>query len=277
MGDVGLQWLKHVKAEYNLPVATEVSTPEQVQKALAAGIDYLWLGARTSANPILVQAIADEIAKGSPKGVLIKNPVNEDADLWIGNIQRLTTNCQRPVYAVHRGCNHHPCWAMAYQLRKKLPEVPLLLDPSHMSGDAGKVAELCSIADELAYDGLMIEVHDRPQEALSDAKQQITPDELEQIMLQSSNAQSSNRQLTWLRRMMDEVDDTLWETIARRMNVSRQIGEYKKANGIEVVQPTRFEEIKTKRLAWATEHNLSEESVRELLETLHRESIRQQQ
>ena len=276
VGDIGLKWLQRVKQEYNLPVATEVSTPEQVQKAFAAGIDYLWLGARTSANPILVQAIADEMEKGSPKGVLIKNPVNEDAALWIGNIKRLQAT-KLPIYAVHRGCNHKPCWAMAYQLRKELPGIPLLLDPSHMSGDASKVSGLCRDASELQYDGLMIEVHDRPQEALSDAKQQITPEQLETILESKKQKAESPLDLLWLRKMMDEVDDALWETIVKRMAVSRQIGEYKKTNGIEVVQPTRFEEIMTKRLAWAKEHNLSEDAVRELMETRHRESIRQQQ
>ncbi len=283
VGDVGLTWLQRVKREYGLPVATEVATPEQVRKALDAGIDYLWLGARTSANPILVQTLADAIKENpqSLKGILVKNPVNEDAALWIGNIQRLQAT-KLPVFAVHRGCNHRPCWAMAYRLRQEMPEVPLLLDPSHMSGDAARVSGLCRIAAELQYDGLMIEVHDNPQHALSDAKQQITPAELEQIILQLSNVQLSNCpfsdcQLTWLRRMMDEVDDALWETIAKRMEVSRQIGAYKKAHNMEVVQPERFEEILTKRLAWAQNKSLTASAVRQIMEALHSESIRIQQ
>lgn len=261
-------------------VATEVSTPEQVRKALEAGIDYLWLGARTSANPILVQAIADEIAKGSPKGVLIKNPVNEDAALWIGNIKRLMACHQHPVYAVHRGCDHKPCWAMAYRLRKEQPDVPLLLDPSHMSGDAAKVAELCAIADELEYDGMMVEVHNMPKEALSDAKQQITPEEWINIVERRKTAAlkvESPIELRWLRRMMDEVDDALWDTIARRMEVSRQIGAYKRANGMNVVQPTRFEQILNKRLEWAREQELNETTIRTIMNALHDESVRIQE
>ncbi len=285
VGDVGLTWLQRVKREYGLPVATEVATPEQVRKALEAGMDYLWLGARTSANPILVQTLTDAIKEHPQalKGILVKNPVNEDAALWIGNIRRLQTT-GLPIFAVHRGCNHRPCWAMAYQLRQEMPEVPLLLDPSHMSGDAARVSGLCRIAAELQYDGLMVEVHDNPQEALSDAKQQITPAELEQIQQQISDsetiqhpaAQRSN-DLLWLRHMMDEVDDALWETIAKRMEVSRRIGAYKKANGIEVVQPDRFEQILTRRLAWAQNKSLTAGTVRQIMEALHAESIRVQQ
>lgn len=281
VGDIGLKWLQRVKRDYNLPVATEVSSSEQVQKALSAGIDYLWLGARTSANPILVQTLADTITANPQglKGIFIKNPVNEDAALWIGNIQRLQKT-ELPVYAVHRGCNHKPCWAMAYKLRQAMPEVPLLLDPSHMSGDAKKITELCHIAQELEYDGLMIEVHDCPKEALSDAKQQITPDELFSSMLSTANCTPSADtplELRWLRRMMDEVDDALWETIACRMEVSKQIGAFKKEHQIEVVQPTRFDDILKKRLNWAQLHNLSAHSVRTIMEALHDESIRVQQ
>ena len=278
VGDVGLKWLQRVKQEYGLPVATEVSTPDQVRKALEAGIDYLWIGARTSANPILVQSIANAMRDMQPKGVLVKNPVNEDAALWIGDIQRFRIyDLGFKIFAVHRGCGHKPCWEMAYRLRKELPEVPLLLDPSHMSGDAKKVAELCRIGDELEYDGLMIEVHDKPEEALSDSKQQITPTELKKLdSCADRNETTTLLELRWLRRMMDEVDDALWETIARRMEVSKQIGEYKRQEGIAVVQPTRFEEILHKRLLWAKENGLSEDVVKQVMEAIHAESVKQQ-
>jgi len=281
VGDVGLAWLQQVKRLTGLPVATEISTPEQVQKALEAGIDYLWLGARTSANPILVQALADAMAKGEHKGVLVKNPVNDDADLWMGNIQRLSANHQ-PVIAIHRGCNHQPCWEMAYRLRQTMPQIPLLLDPSHMSGKADLVSRRCQDAAELQYDGLMIEVHDNPKQALSDAKQQITPDELKTIIRhwekeQAANMQPTDCQLLWLRRMMDEVDDALWDTIARRMEVSRKIGAFKKEHNIDIVQPTRFEQILSNRLSWAEEKALSEEMVQQIMQALHKESIRVQQ
>ena len=268
-----------------MPVATEVSTPEQVVKALEAGIDYLWIGARTSANPILVQSIADAINQTTKDkrptsliGIFVKNPVNEDAALWIGNIKRLTTNDQLPVYAIHRGCNHCPCWAMAYELRQALPAIPLLLDPSHLSGDAAKVPELCNIAAELGYDGLMIEVHDYPQHALSDARQQITPETLETMLQTLQKIQPSDHQtLSWLRRMMDEIDDELWNTIAKRMEISKQIGAYKKSRNMEVLQPTRFAQILANRLDWAQLHNLSPQAVEQIMNAIHHESIRVQE
>ena len=279
VGDIGLTWLQRVKQTYNLPVATEVSTPEQVVKALEAGIDYLWIGARTSANPILVQSLAQTISEAKsckPKGLFIKNPVNEDSALWIGNIQRLQkTNIQ--VYAIHRGCNHRPCWALAYELRLALPSIPLLLDPSHMSGNADQVPLLCTTAKELEYDGLMIEVHDHPAEALSDAKQQITPDALETILQTLKTIQPSDRQpLSWLRRIMDEIDDELWNTIAKRMEISKQIGAYKKCHNMDVLQPTRFAEILSNRLNWAANKGLSPQVVQQIMDAIHAESIRVQ-
>lgn len=280
VGEVALQWLHSVKLNYGVPVATEVSTPEQVRKALETGIDYLWLGARTSANPILVQALADVIAQSPsrPKGILIKNPVNNDAALWIGNIRRFQkSDFSFQILAVHRGCGHKPCWEMAYRLRQELPQVPLLLDPSHMSGQASRVAELCCIAEELEYDGLMIEVHDEPQHALSDAPQQIPPDELELIIGKRVLKPDTPLELRWLRRIMDEVDDVLWETIAQRMAVSQQIGTFKKANNMDIVQPTRFEEIVQRRLKWASAHGIAPDTVTQIINALHTESIRKQQ
>ncbi len=280
VGEKALLWLSRVQKELHLPVATEVSNAEQVTKALAAGMDYLWIGARTSANPIAVQQIANAIqtsySRTQLQGILLKNPVNDDVALWEGNIRRLL-NAGCKVMAVHRGCNHQPYWKMAYQLRQDFPDIPLLLDPSHMSGDAERVSSLCQVAAELEYSGLMIEVHPQPQHALSDAKQQITPDHFAQIRQIPFTSSTTPLPLRWLRKMMDEVDDRLWTSIAQRMEVSRRIGEYKKENNIQVVQPTRFDEIRTKRLAWAENQNLSKEAVKTIMETLHEESIRVQQ
>ena len=183
VGEEGLAWLKEVKERFGVPVATEVATPEHVEKALAAGIDYLWIGARTSASPIAVAAIAESLKDGANrlqnaslqvKGVLIKNPVNADAALWLGNIERLEKTGV-PVIAVHRGCNHQPCWKMAHEVRLVRPDIPMLLDPSHMSGDAAQVPTLMGKIEELGLNGAMIEVHCDPEHALSDKKQQITP------------------------------------------------------------------------------------------------------
>ena len=279
VGDEGLLWLSRVKRELGLPIATEVVIAEHVTKALEAGVDYLWIGARTCANPIAVQALADAIS-ASPnakqlRGVMVKNPVNEDVALWEGNIRRLqAAGCE--VMAIHRGCNHQPCWEMAYQLHQDMPSVPLLLDPSHMCGKAERVSSLCRVAAELEYAGLMVEVHPHPEQALSDAQQQITPEVFAQIMRASEETYSTPLELRWMRKMIDEVDDRLWETIAQRMAVSRRIGEYKKANQIEVIQPTRFEEIMGKRLAWAENNHLSKETVKAIMEAIHEESIRMQ-
>ena len=205
-GTEALRWLQEVKQQFGMEIATEVATPAHVNEALQAGIDYLWIGARTSANPIAVQEIADLLDKASPhpspkgkgdeptsnssqkgresfasecglKGIFIKNPVNEDAALWLGNIERLEQT-GIPVMAIHRGCAHKPCWAMAHYIRTQRPDIPILLDPSHMSGDATKIPSLMKKIDELQLDGAMIEVHYNPQEALSDAQQQIKPEEI---------------------------------------------------------------------------------------------------
>ena len=212
VGEEGLEWLKEVKERFGIAIATEVATPEHVQKALAAGIDYLWIGARSSANPMVVEAIAKAIADRDAvrprccktanavgpsqsdckiKGILIKNPVNEDAGLWLGNIERLE-KVSVPVIAVHRGCNHQPCWAMAHKVRLARPDIPMLLDPSHMSGEAAKIPELMQKIEELGLDGAMIEVHCCPEQALSDAKQQVEPRELsDRLRLTEYRIQSS--------------------------------------------------------------------------------------
>ena len=188
-GDEALEWLQEVKQTYGVPVATEVATPEHVEKVLKAGIDYLWIGARSSANPLAVQAIAEQIKNSKLKikncslqSVLIKNPVNADAGLWLGNIERLERTGV-PVIAVHRGCGHKPCWSMAHKVRVERPDIPMLLDPSHMSGDATKVPELLKKIEELGLDGAMIEVHAHPETALSDKAQQIRPDGLKGLKL----------------------------------------------------------------------------------------------
>ena len=277
VGDEGLLWLSRVKNELHMPVATEVVTAEQVTKALEAGIDYLWIGARTSANPIAVQSIVErlQVTGDGLRGILIKNPVNADAALWLGNIERLEATGV-PVTAVHRGCSHQPYWEMAHQVRVARPDIPMLLDPSHMSGDAELVPSLSRVAAELEYDGLMVEVHPHPEQALSDAQQQITPAVFAAIRRAPVDTYSTPLELRWLRKMIDEVDDRLWTDIAQRMAVSQRIGAFKKTQQMAVVQPTRFNEIMTKRLAWAERHGLSKEAVQAILETIHQESIRVQ-
>ena len=290
-GTEGLVWLQEVKQQFGIEIATEVATPAHVTEALQAGIDYLWIGARTSANPIAVQEIAEEIGKvvsseyrvqsteyrvqRGLKGIFIKNPVNEDAALWLGNIERLEQT-GIPVMAIHRGCAHKPCWAMAHYIRTQRPDIPILLDPSHMSGDATKIPALMKKIDELQLDGAMIEVHHSPQEALSDARQQIKPEEIGKFSVVSGQRSVENQELNWLRAEIDELDDQLWETIARRMEVSERIGEWKKEHGVQALQPQRYAEIIAQRKEWAEQKGLSEELVQNLFDAIHQESLKKQ-
>ena len=277
IGDEGLQWLAEVRRLTGLETATEAATPEQVLKAAAAGIDHLWTGARTGASPILIQQIADAVIQaqaqgGRLKSLLVKNPMHEDAALWAGNIRRMQQT-GLPVIAVHRGCAHRPCWRMAWQLRRLLPGTPLLIDPSHMGGQRSLVQPLCLTAASLGYDGLMAEVHNNPAEALSDAQQQITPDELPHCIFSKQQPDD----LAWLRRQIDEADDDIWNAVARRMDISREIGAWKRGRQMQVVQPERFRQVQERRLMWAASNGLSEDTVIAITEALHNESIRTQQ
>lgn len=293
VGEEGLVWLQEVKQRLGLPVATEVATPEHVTKALEAGMDYLWIGARSSANPLAVQAIADAIVdwklvNGNFKGILIKNPVNADAGLWIGNIERLEKTGV-PVIAVHRGCNHQPCWAMAHQVRLARPDIPMLLDPSHMSGEAVKVPVLMKKIEELGLDGAMVEVHCDPKYALSDNAQQLTPNQvghtlnpiLSRLCLVSLNSPSDgSEELNWLRAEIDELDERLWDTIAARMEVSERIGKWKKAHGVAPLQPERYQQI-VEKLKMKNEElknkSLSTDFMLHIWELIHKESLRKQE
>lgn len=283
VGSEALQWLQEVKQQFGMEIATEVATPSHVTEALQAGIDYLWIGARTSANPIAVQEIADALlntrsethSERGLKGIFIKNPVNEDAALWLGNIERLEKT-GIPVMAIHRGCAHKPCWAMAHHIRTQRPDIPILLDPSHMSGDATKIPSLMKKIDELQLNGAMIEVHHNPHEALSDARQQIKPEEVGKWSVVSGQQSVENQELAWLRAEIDELDDQLWETIARRMEVSERIGEWKKEHGVQALQPQRYEEIVKQRKEWAEQKGLSEELVQNLFDAIHQESLKKQ-
>ena len=302
-GEVALEWLQEVKQTVGVPVATEVATPEHVEAALKAGVDYLWIGARSSANPIAVEAIADAIDRfaerplrcktvstirpASPVGLLIKNPVNADAQLWLGNIERLEKTGV-PVIAVHRGCNHQPCWSMAHAVRTARPEIPMLLDPSHMSGDAAQVPALMARIEELGLNGAMIEVHCDPKAALSDNAQQITPKELRDTLdpilsrfsLVSLICPPEGVELNWLRAEIDELDETLLDSVARRMEVSRRIGTWKKAHGITPLQPERFQMVLDRLKAKGEKRNgtsVPATFVEQLWNIIHEQSLREQE
>ncbi len=281
VGEPALAWLLRVRQETGLQVATEVATPEHIRAALAAGIDYLWLGARTTANPILVQQLADTLAATphpSLQAVLVKNPVNNDPQLWLGDIVRLE-QIGVPVMAIHRGCNHHPCWSMAHRLHVSRPDIPLLLDPSHLGGMVDRVTPLMQQAESLCFDGAMIETHIFPHKALSDAKQQLTPAQLAEVLRTYPLSHEADEQLElrWLRTEIDELDDELWTTIAQRMEVSSAIGQWKQAHGVPALQQSRFDDILSRRLAWAREQGLSAEMVENVFREIHRESLSRQQ
>lgn len=285
VGEEGLAWLQEVQRRYHVPVATEVATPEHVVAALQAGIDYLWIGARSSANPIVVQSIVDTISnfklqisfdrqsRANLKGIFIKNPVNADADLWLGNIERLEKT-GIPVMAIHRGCGHQPCWSMAHTVRTKRPDIPMLLDPSHMSGDASQVPNLLRKVSELGLDGAMIEVHCCPEEALSDKKQQIRPQDILNFKFQIYDL--NDYELNWLRAEIDELDDRLWDTILARMEVSERIGVWKQAHGVAPLQPERYQQIVQQRLQWAQTHGIEANSVQQIFDAIHHESLKKQ-
>ena len=289
VGEEGLAWLQRVKTETGLPVATEVATPEHIRLALAAGIDYLWLGARTTANPILVQRLADTLAKEVSAGarctVLVKNPVNEDGGLWAGNIERIQrAGC--PVIAVLRGCNHRPCWGMAHMFRMTYPNIPMLIDPSHMGGDSEKILPLLQKGKELQFDGAMIEVHISPDSALSDSRQQITPTLLDEILRTVGMPFASrelpakagtNNALAWYRAQIDEIDDQLWDLIAQRMQVSKQIGIWKHTHEVPCYQPTRYEQMVSDRIAWGEQHKIDAETIKGIYDIIHTASLKKQQ
>ena len=290
-GAPALEWLAEVKQAFGMEVATEVATPEHVAAALEAGMDYLWIGARSSATPIVIQSLADSISDFKSKtedlplkGILIKNPVNADAALWLGNIERLEKTGV-PVIAVHRGCNHQPCWAMAHKVRMARPDIPMLLDPSHMSGDAAQVPALMNKIAELGLDGAMVEVHCCPEKALSDNKQQITPtclrDALDSIvsrlcLVSLICPSESQEELNWLRAEIDELDEQLWDTIAARMDVSKRIGEWKKAHGVAPFQPERYQTIVESLKLKVERLGLSPEFAMQIWDMIHKESLKQQ-
>lgn len=283
VGEEALAWLNEVKQTLGLDVATEVATPEHVEAALHAGMDYLWIGARTSANPIAVEAIASSIPHHSspitnPKALIIKNPVNADPNLWLGNIERLEQT-GIPVIVIHRGCNHQPCWKMAHIVRLARPDIPMLLDPSHMSGDAAKVPDLLTKISELDLNGAMVEVHAHPDSALSDAKQQITPKLLRDCfeIIRNHTQDRNETELNWLRAEIDECDNALWSALAARMDVSRRIGEWKKAHGVQALQPQRYRQIQEARQTWATQNGVPAAFVKTIMDLIHEQSLKEQE
>ena len=285
VGHEALRWLQRVKRELAMPVSTEVATAVHVEQALAAGIDLLWIGARTTANPFAVQEIADAL-RGVDVPVLVKNPVNPDVDLWIGAFERLNNAGVKCMGAIHRGFSAYgekfyrnaPQWQLPIEFRRRMGEIPMICDPSHIGGKRELVLSLSQQAMDLNYDGLMIETHCNPVCALSDARQQVTPDELEMILgkLVHRSAESVNADFFQYRSRLDEIDDKLMELLVKRMAISREIGAVKREKGLTVFQPFRYNETIERYTRYCADSKIDIEAVKSIFEAVHSESIRQQ-
>ncbi|MDR2117045.1 MAG: bifunctional 3-deoxy-7-phosphoheptulonate synthase/chorismate mutase type II [Planctomycetaceae bacterium] len=285
VGAVGLSWLKRVKRETGMYVAIEVATREHVFEALKAGIDILWIGARTTVNPFAVQEIADAL-RGADLPILIKNPVNPDLELWIGAIQRVYGAGLHRLGAVHRGFSSYekkryrnePQWQIPLELRRRIPNLPIFCDPSHISGQRDLIAPLSQQAMDLNFDGLLIETHCNPDAAWSDAKQQITPEMLDHLlcMLVIRNANRPSESLAELRCRIDHIDDQLLELLSKRMQISGEIGIYKKEHEMPIFQAARYAEILERCSELAKHLDLNPEFIRQVIKEIHEESVRRQ-
>ena len=284
-GEIALPWMAAVKEETGMLIATEVATPEHVELALKYGIDILWVGARTTANPFAVQSLADAL-KGVDVPVLVKNPVNPDLELWIGALQRINQAGIKRMGAIHRGFSSYenklyrnmPMWQIPIELHRRMPGLPILCDPSHISGRRDLIAPLCQQAMDIGMDGLIVESHCEPDKAWSDASQQVTPDVLDYIlsMLIIRDAIDLTTSLATLRKQIDEIDNELIDLLARRMGISREIGMYKKEHGLTVVQTKRYSEILDKRAAQGALKGIESDCIKKIFESIHEESVRQQ-
>lgn len=284
-GEPALPWMKRVKEETGMLITTEVATPKHVEAALEAGMDMLWIGARTTANPFAIQELADSL-RGVDVPVLVKNPVNPDIELWIGALLRINGAGIKRLGAIHRGFSsidqkiyrNTPLWHIPIELHRRYPTLPIICDPSHIGGRRELVASLCQQAMDMGFEGLIVESHCCPDSAWSDAKQQVTPDVLDFILdrLVVRNNQEFTESLGGLRKQIDEMDDQLLNLLTKRMRISREIALYKKDHNMGVVQTARYNEILDKRCAQGSLCGMSPEFVRRIYESIHEESVRQQ-
>ena len=285
VGPEGIEWLKRVKAETGMFTATEVANRAHVEAALKGGVDLLWIGARPAANPFAMQEVADALV-GVDIPVLVKNPVSPDLERWIGALQRIYNAGIRRLGAIHRGFTwvdrsiyrNHPFWTIPIELQRRIPNLPIFCDPSHIGGKRELIAPLSQQAMDLGFDGLIVEAHCCPDEAWSDKAQQVEPSTLafilRNLILRDMNTTTDN--LNELRRQIDKLDDELLELLARRMKVSGEIGRYKKEHNMSVLQSQRYEDILARRARQAVELGMDREFMRSVMQAIHEESIRQQ-
>lgn len=289
IGTQGLEWLQKVKQEYGFLTAVEVANKHHVKDCLEWGVDILWIGARTAANPFSVQEIADTV-KGRDIAVFVKNPINPDLQLWIGALERINQAGITKMAAIHRGFSSHehtsyrniPKWEIPIELMRLYPDLPLICDPSHIAGNRQLLAHLSQKAMDLNMYGLMIESHYNPDIALSDKNQQIVPKRLKEIVDNlvirkvSTNNPDFADQLLKLRKTIDEIDDEIIMKLVKRMKLAEKIGTYKKENNVTILQVERWQEIISKRIELGSSMGLSEPFIKKLLEVIHKESIKKQ-
>ncbi len=290
VGALGLKWLQKVKAETGLKTATEVANRAHVELALEHDIDLLWIGARSTVSPFIVQEIADAL-KGTDKIVLVKNPVNPDLPLWLGAIERLAAADIKKLGVIHRGFStyekskyrNNPEWQLAIELQTKFPDLPLINDPSHITGKRNMIFDVSQTALDLNFDGLMIETHNDPDNAWSDAAQQVTPAALVQIMKdlkirkETDSEADYNASLNTLRAKIDVIDNQVIELLGKRMQIADNIGLLKKQKNVAVLQSKRWNEILGKMVLEGEEKGLSEEFILKLFKAIHQESINHQE
>jgi chorismate mutase len=289
IGSIGLKWLNRAKEETGLPTAIEVATAKHVEEALKAGVDILWVGARSTVNPFTVQEIADAL-RGVDVPVMVKNPVNPDLSLWIGALERINGAGITKLAAIHRGFSYHektafrnePMWDMAINLKTHAPNLPIINDPSHICGNRELLGYVAQKALDLDMQGLMMESHIDPSVAWTDAKQQVTPsalaDIIDRLTLRKPEVKGAELKdkLAELRNQIDKIDDIVFQKMGERMQIVEKIGNYKKENGVTILQVNRWDEILNKRIAYAKALKLSPEFAEKLLELIHSESIRKQ-
>lgn len=291
IGAPALPWLTEVKRETGMLVGTEIANRQHLLDVIKAGLDYVWIGARTSANPFAVQEIADTFAsipeeQRESLTVLVKNPVNPDLELWIGALQRIYRAGIRRLGAVHRGFStygshvyrNEPHWRIPIELRRRYPNLPIICDPSHIGGKRDLIASLCQRAIDMGFNGLIIESHCEPDTALSDKDQQVTPEELGKILgsLIPRDPNYTTENLAELRRRIDSLDEELVELLSKRMSVCREVGHFKAEHSLPVIQTDRYNDLMQCRVEQAVREGLSPDFMRTILAAIHEESVRQQ-
>ncbi|MBX2845516.1 MAG: bifunctional 3-deoxy-7-phosphoheptulonate synthase/chorismate mutase type II [Saprospiraceae bacterium] len=284
-GEKALPWLKKAGEAIGRPIAVEVATPQHVEACLKHGVDYYWIGARTSVNPFAVQEIADAL-KGTNVPVMVKNPINPDLKLWLGAIERIEGAGITKIAAIHRGFSHYgesvyrnqPIWQIPIDFRLERPDMPLVCDPSHIAGRRDLLFQIAQMSLDLGFDGLMIESHVNPDEAWSDAKQQVTPDRFNEmtIELRQRNRTTDDSSVKELRGALEEIDRLIIEMTSERMEVVRELGLIKKENNVAIYQPGHLAKMLERRLLKAEPSGLSKEFINNLFDAIHTESIRQQ-